>query len=615
MGAFVLPRLVVRVGLTGHRPDRLQVSAAQVASQIASVLDAMGRVAQDTVSAHPQLYQPAPPIKRLTTGLARGTDEIGAECALQLSWQLQSVVAFDRERFVQNAVAGCSPQEADDYRARHASLLERSSSVLEVLGEENGGLRRDAYELVGETILEQADVVIGVWDGKPARGLGGSAHLMRLAHQRGLPVVWIHAAHVLPIQVYLPGEDVAQGLEGLVAWLQKSLVLHSTPDGHVSHSHSRSAVQRWQDFVQEDGTRTSRFFPFFQYLLILGGKSRPRWFLPAASSRNNWEDNWQRFRTAVATEDAGAANALDDALWKPFLRADHLAERYGRAYRGTYSLIYLLAGLATLSGLLGLILPDAKFWLVTAELFIILGMIGVTQLGRARHWHERWLEYRAIAEQLRQARMGIWTGQSLEPSDAEGDSSHAGASWASWYVRACVRQLPMINARATPDYVRKAIATIDDLEISDQRRFNESTSRVQDHVHERLEHIEMVLLVLLIAACTGFLLLYSTCGTQPWFDPLPKWMTLIGALIPALGAALLGIRSQGDFQAYAERAADTAAQLRPIAAAAVRWREPGGVDPDFQDLLDLTDRTTDALANDVFAWRMVYRRKALTVSA
>ncbi|MEO8460337.1 MAG: hypothetical protein ABI451_07400 [Dokdonella sp.] len=620
MSQSVLPQLVIRVGLTGHRPNRLKVAAEHVATQIDAVLEKLDQAASKVATTQPKHYRDAPALRRYTCGLAQGSDEIGADVALERGWQLQSVLAFDPQRFVEIATEGCDDAEAARYREHFDRLRKHSASVLEIRGPENGGLHRDAYELVGEITLEQSDVLIGVWDGEPARGLGGAAHLIRLARERRLPVVWIHASQpdVAP-RVFLPGTDESSNLASIGDWLHDSLCLNPTPEhvpGSHPHAHDRDAQQRWRDFQGEDASRSSRFPPLFQMLLVLGGKRWPSWRLLASSSHASWHSNWQRFHDAVATTDAPLAGAMDASLWQPFHRADHLAEIYGRAYRGTYVLIYLLAGLATTAGLMGTFFHHEKALFVSIELVMILLMLAMTILGRRRCWHERWLEYRAVAEQLRQARMGIWCGQSLEPSDADGDSSHAGASWASWYVRACVRQLPMINAVATPTFVRTAIATINELEVQPQLDFNERTSKNQARVHERLESTESILLWLLIAGCVVFLALYVPQMwhlTEAQSEHLRDAMTFIGALFPALGAALLGVRSQGDFSAYAERTADTAAQLKPVMQRAARL---AGADsnPGFQDLLEVSDQTTDALANDVFAWRMVYRRKVLTAS-
>jgi hypothetical protein len=51
--------------------------------------------------------------------------------------------------------------------------------------------RDEAYEATGLYVVEHSDVLIAVWDGRPARGRGGTASIVARARERGLPMAWI----------------------------------------------------------------------------------------------------------------------------------------------------------------------------------------------------------------------------------------------------------------------------------------------------------------------------------------------------------------------------------------------------------------------------------------
>lgn len=53
-----------------------------------------------------------------------------------------------------------------------------------------------AHMAASEHMLSEADELIAVWDGKPARGYGGTADVVNAAQERGLPVtvVWPEGA-------------------------------------------------------------------------------------------------------------------------------------------------------------------------------------------------------------------------------------------------------------------------------------------------------------------------------------------------------------------------------------------------------------------------------------
>ncbi len=51
--------------------------------------------------------------------------------------------------------------------------------------------REAAYAGAGRAVLDRCDVLIALWDGLPARGLGGTAELVVEARARALPLLWI----------------------------------------------------------------------------------------------------------------------------------------------------------------------------------------------------------------------------------------------------------------------------------------------------------------------------------------------------------------------------------------------------------------------------------------
>ncbi|HXM57394.1 MAG TPA: hypothetical protein VOB72_18495 [Candidatus Dormibacteraeota bacterium] len=50
----------------------------------------------------------------------------------------------------------------------------------------------EAHMAAGQVLVERADVVIAVWDGRPARGVGGTGDVVAYARARGVPVevIW-----------------------------------------------------------------------------------------------------------------------------------------------------------------------------------------------------------------------------------------------------------------------------------------------------------------------------------------------------------------------------------------------------------------------------------------
>jgi hypothetical protein len=52
-----------------------------------------------------------------------------------------------------------------------------------------------AYVLVGESIVEKADILIAIWDGEQGKGPGGTAHVVEMALRNSVPVIHIDIEH------------------------------------------------------------------------------------------------------------------------------------------------------------------------------------------------------------------------------------------------------------------------------------------------------------------------------------------------------------------------------------------------------------------------------------
>jgi hypothetical protein len=93
------------------------------------------------------------------------------------------------------------PMPADDYmkdfggqesQREFQDLLQQAEEVITL----PPCVERDqAYLNAGRYIVEQCDVLLAVWNGKAARGVGGTGDIVQLARERGTPLVWIFAGN------------------------------------------------------------------------------------------------------------------------------------------------------------------------------------------------------------------------------------------------------------------------------------------------------------------------------------------------------------------------------------------------------------------------------------
>ena len=113
------------------------------------------------------------------TSLAAGADQLFADLVLVVGGQLHVVVPSQQyERTF----------DATD-RRRYRELLKVAVTVEQLDFSEPS---EEAYWAAGKLIVERVDRLLAVWDGQPARGLGGTADIVKYAHDcgRAVKVIW-----------------------------------------------------------------------------------------------------------------------------------------------------------------------------------------------------------------------------------------------------------------------------------------------------------------------------------------------------------------------------------------------------------------------------------------
>lgn len=105
------------------------------------------------------------------TSLAIGADQVFARAVLDIGGTLYVVLPF----------MGYGEVFDTKERREYERLLSCASST-EVVPEQ--GSREQAYFAAGKRVVEMSDLVVAVWNGERAAGLGGTGDIARYAKQR-----------------------------------------------------------------------------------------------------------------------------------------------------------------------------------------------------------------------------------------------------------------------------------------------------------------------------------------------------------------------------------------------------------------------------------------------
>lgn len=146
----------MRIGITGHRdltPQTVALVDAAIELELQKHADLVG-----------------------ITALAEGADQLFARSVLRHGGKLDVIVPSVEYRGRRE-----NPAEYDD-------LLAAAERVTHLPFREDGPA---AHMAAGLVMIERSDLIIAVWDGKPAKAFAGTADFVAYSRQVGVPVVII----------------------------------------------------------------------------------------------------------------------------------------------------------------------------------------------------------------------------------------------------------------------------------------------------------------------------------------------------------------------------------------------------------------------------------------
>ena len=183
------------VGVTGHR-DLAPAGIPAITKALSNILAAVRQqISSQLAHVSQGLFSPCPPLLRCVSPLAEGADRIVAHQALEQGYQLQVPLPFWRTEYEEDFNGEPSKQEFRD-------LLGRATAVLELDGTRDA--QDDAYLAVGRIVLEQSDLLLAVWDGAKAKGLGGTGQVVAEAQLRGIPVIVVAPSNPTVVRFVSP---------------------------------------------------------------------------------------------------------------------------------------------------------------------------------------------------------------------------------------------------------------------------------------------------------------------------------------------------------------------------------------------------------------------------
>ncbi|MBK8908469.1 MAG: hypothetical protein IPM60_11355 [Rhodospirillales bacterium] len=592
-------RLALRVGVTGHRPNKLDdkqdAVVAGIRTALAAIEDALSAIGAEARAAG--CYRDEDPMLRVVSPLAEGADRMVAHIGLERGYDLQAVLPFAADAY---------EEDFADERSKAAfrDLISKASAVLTLGGDHQAAAARDrAYRDCGLTVLRQCDVLIAIWDGEEAVSSAGTGGIVADALALGVPVLWIDVRDPasgprLLEQIASPGDGGAHTTVPVDRLDQRLRMFLLPPDSDSSSRtkrHGPAAGLTWRTYFAEPWPRWSLLAPFYTLFVALFSWTwiRPSATLPSFSDRLA---SPQRVTAAI------------DRRKEHYLWADQLADYYAGAHRGSFVLGFTLAPVAVLFALLAFGLGDIWPWVKHAEMLWTIGELVVIVLilalvlsAQRRRWHERWIEYRFLAEQFRLmdmlAPLGRAPGVARFP--AHHDFANPSASFARWHFHAVVREAGLHGATLDEPGRQAFVYDVALPLIRDQAAYHKRTAHRSERVAHAL-HLTHVLLFALTFVVVAAHLAEEICHCLP--SPFtPSLLSMLAAVLPAFGASFAARSSQGEFHRLAQRSEALSARLDQAADQLAKTPSSSSA-----ALGDLAESAANLMVEEVLDWRVLF---------
>jgi len=480
--------LRIRIGVTGHRnlaPDHPGL-ATEISKAVEYIIQKLAvsaeRVTPDDIAL------------TVVSSLAEGADRVVAcEILNREGAQLEVVLPLEQDDYCHDFK---SPESVDQFNL----LLDKKVSMDIV---RTARSRVEAYELAGRAVVDRSDVMIVVWDGKPARGRGGTADICAYAKHWQRPILLIRvdddSARLDTDQ--LPRE--AEGTAPLPADSMRQL------DRYNQQRLPAAAV---------GGTPP----------LIDPTIPRP-WLEPASP--------------------------LIEYVSRYFTRADELAKRFQKRWLWAVRSLYILAPLAVLVVTAQLIFAPGHARYAWFEFGILVGVTVLLIVTREAGWHPRWISARYLAEQIRSLMfLGLTGIITLERSAVSADRLIVGeAGWTEhaaneiWFAR------PRFEP---PADLSLLIDVLYEEWIKKQQRYHNAIS---DAYRKRSSWFQAASVGLFSLSAAAALL--HSVGAGSGSARLFRWWDFLAIAVPAAAGALSGYAAQRDYIRHAERSKHFASTL------------------------------------------------------
>jgi hypothetical protein len=645
------PRPRLSLGVTGHRANNVAFAANR--DGIAAALVDIFAAVDSIITAEVATLGPVAPV-RLHALLADGADQMAFAAGQARGWELVAPLPFGQRLNIAinaqpddiaNATAllrGDAPGDgacaaratsiaAWGNNARLFELAERDEAIaalyLDKLAAPSDIDRAQAFAahsservaLAGRVMIEQSDIIFGIWDGVTRSFVGGTGHTIATALELGAAVVRIDPArpqdwHILTAPESLAGCKPTEDRDAVLASLVRA-ALRPGEGGALRVGAETLGSEAWHP-------RSNRFWTGYRRIeAMFGGEGRP---FRSLDLTYETPDDVAQGSGAVALaaaralpgHDADFSDQIESAIMRRFAWSDGISARLSDSYRGGMIANFLLSSLAIVVGIAyqPFASTEQKWIFASIEFLLLSSILVITWLGGKWRWHRRWFETRRVAEYFRHAPILLLLGVARPPGRWP---KGAQTSWPEYYARHGLRALGLPQVSITPAYLRIALDVLLDDHVVRQRDYHRYKAKKLTTVHHKLDRFSERLFQLAVVSVSTYLLLALGVALDilphGWLNGASKVFTFLGVFFPTFGAGVAGMRYFGDFERFAAISEVTAEKLDGVHTRIRLLLAAPDAELNYARVAELAHATDDIVVSEIENWQAVFGGKHITV--
>jgi hypothetical protein len=537
---------IIHIGVTGHRNIKDQNLIRESIRKVVSDIDLW-------------LYENFKNTGHgfvVLTPLAEGSDRIVADEILKfnkgknrLEPYIEAVFPFNEDEYIKDFNQPGSLKEFKDLKksARTITIIKKGKI-------ENSEQRHLAFEKTGHYVVNNCDILIAIWDGKTSRGKGGTAEIVKYAGEIG-----------------------------------KSYFIINSETGIIEDKWNRDILKKWIKYLDEYNSED----------LQVEGLS---------SSVNNRYLNIKKNAEISGLTIKNPDHIRDDLTLK-YERASILAKRYQRRYIRNICLVYILAPIIVALqvaevliklGNMGFGIQEISKIISIVEIILIIIIVSILFITRIKKLHNKWIDYRFLAERIRVAIALSVAGINFNPLKYPANFSISNQK-DYWIVKA----FSWIWS-TKPEYPPITSENIESLKkyllenwIEDQYLFYARKSRPNKKWHLRLDYFCQILFIITLFITFYHFIRYELNISFLGDDNINVFILIMffGIIVPAFSSSVKGIEGLYEFKRNSERYEQMKDPLENI----IREIK---MENDINGLITLLESANDMMLKENQDWRV-----------